>query len=241
MRINKYLASCGVGARRKCDELIQSGAVKINGQLAKLGDEVNENDKVTVNDKVVMEVKEYYYFVLNKPKGCVTTLNDDRGRLTVIDIFNKAYSVAFGKNATLPKVFPVGRLDYNTTGLLLLTNDGELANSLMHPTRKVEKTYKAVVYPKLTQYDIDKLQKGVIIDNERTLPAKLKVVKDVGNKQVVEITITQGRNRQVRKMFESVGKKVDELQRIAIGNLKLNNLKSGQIKVLTKNQAYSIL
>ena len=241
MRINKYLASCGVGARRKCDELVESGAVKINGQLAKLGDEVNENDEVTVNNKAVKIIENYYYFALNKPKGCVTTLKDDRGRLTVIDVFNKAYSVKFGKNGEIPKVFPVGRLDYNTTGLLLLTNDGELANSLMHPTRKVEKTYKAVVYPKLTQFDIDKLQKGVIIDNERTLPAKLNVVKDIGNKQVVEITITQGRNRQVRKMFESVGKKVDELQRIAIGNLKLNNLKSGQIKVLTKNQAYSIL
>ena len=235
MRLNKYLALCGVGSRRRCDELIESGQVFVNGQVATLGLDVSDNDNIVVNGNKISATNDKVYYVLNKPKGCVTTLKDDRGRQTVIDIFNQAYTKQF-KNRDIPKVFPVGRLDYNTQGLLLLTNDGDFANSLMHPNKKINKTYRAVVYPKLSTQDIVALQNGVIIDNIKTLPCFVNVIKDLNNKQIVEITISQGRNRQVRKMFESVGKYVDDLERVAIGSFVLKDLARGQIREITPKE-----
>ena len=232
MRLNKYLANCGVGSRRKCDEFIKSGAVLVDGCVASLGQEVLGTECITINGKVVEQAEKMWYFMLNKPKGCVTTVHDDRGRTTVLDIFAKAYKNRFGAYKQVPRVVPVGRLDYNTQGLLLLTNDGNFANALMHPSKKVAKKYVALIYPHLDDADINALKSGIVIDGIKTLPADIRVLQNVGTKQRVEITITQGRNRQVRKMFEAVNKKVNQLERVAIGNLQLGNLARGDIKEL---------
>ena len=241
MRLNKYLAQCGVGSRRKCDELINSGKVFVNGAKANLGQEINGEEDITVNGHKVKALDKLYYFILNKPKGCITTVQDDRERTTVIDIFSKAYKRLNGVNAEMPKVYPVGRLDYNTQGMLILTNDGYFANSLIHPSRKIYKTYHAIIYPQISQKEIERLESGVMIDNVKTLPAKVKILENKSsNKQLLEISIFQGRNRQVRKMLESVGANVQDLKRVAIGELKLGKLSSGQIKELTKDNVYQI-
>ena len=231
MRLNKYLALCGVGSRRKCDELIQSEQVLVNGEIAHIGQEVNGTEKITINGREIKQNNEYYY-ILNKPKGCICTMQDDRGRLTVIDVFNKAYYKKH-KSTQPPHLFPVGRLDYNTQGLLILTNDGDFANSLIHPSKKIVKRYKALIYPHLNENDIIKLENGVIIDGVKTLPSKVNILQNVGNKQLVEVSISQGRNRQIHKMFETVGKCVDELERVAIGQLELGDLARGDIKEMS--------
>ena len=236
MRLNKYLVACNIGSRRKCDELIASDKVKVNGELATLGQEIGDNDKVYVDNILVIPQEEKFYFMLNKPKGCISTKSDDRGRTTVIDIFNLAYQKAYGKEKNIPNVNPIGRLDYNTQGLLFLTNDGDFANKILHPKQKIPKTYKVLVYPHLTIENVDKLQKGVIIDGEKTLPSVVKILKNEDKKQWIELTITQGRNRQVRKMLECVGVTVNELERIKVGKIGLNNLKRGEIRQLTKEE-----
>ena len=236
MRINKYIAACGVVSRRKADELIAQGRVAVNGSVVtELGTEVSDADEVAVDGKIIALQSAELYFMLNKPQGCVTTASDDRDRQTVLDIFNAWYK-STNKMPTIPRVFPVGRLDYNTQGLLILTTDGDLANLLMHPKNHIEKTYIAKVRPHLTDEDIARLEGGVVIDNEKTLPAKVKVLKTVGNKQNVQITICQGRNRQVRKMFEAVGKVVEKLERTRVGALQLGNLPRGQIRPLTEKE-----
>ncbi len=236
MRINKYIAACGVASRRKADELVAQGRVTVNGSVVtELGAEINDDDKVAVDGKIIALQSAELYFMLNKPQGCVTTASDDRGRQTVLDIFSAWYK-STNKTLTIPRVFPVGRLDYNTQGLLILTTDGDLANLLMHPKNHIEKTYIAKVRPHLTYEDIARLEGGVVIDNEKTLPAKVKVLNAVGNKQNVQITICQGRNRQVRKMFEAVGKVVERLERTRVGALELGNLPRGQIRPLTDKE-----
>jgi len=239
MRLNKYLVSCNIGSRRKCDELISSGKVSVNGQIASLGQEISDSDKVYVDNQLVTPQEEKFYFVFNKPKGCITTKSDDRGRKTVIDLFNLAYQKAYGKENNIPNVYPIGRLDYNTQGLLLLTNDGDFANKILHPKQKIPKTYKVLVYPHLTSANVDKLQKGVVIDGVKTLPSVVKILKNEDKKQWVEITITQGRNRQIRKMIESVGATVNELERTRVGKIELNNLKRGEIRQLTNEEINS--
>ncbi len=236
MRINKYIAACGVASRRKADELVAQGRVAVNGSVVtELGTEVSDGDKVAVDGKIIALQSAELYFMLNKPQGCVTTASDDRDRQTVLDIFSVWYKNT-NKTSNVPRVFPVGRLDYNTQGLLILTTDGDLANLLMHPKNHIEKTYIAKVRPHLTSEDIARLEGGVVIDNEKTLPATVKVLKTVGNKQNVQITICQGRNRQVRKMFEAVGKVVEKLERTRVGALELGNLPRGQIRPLTEKE-----
>lgn len=231
MRINKYIATCGVASRRKADELIENGRVKINGQVVcELGVEVGVEDMVEVDGQVVCLKNNELYFMLNKAQGCVTTASDDRGRTTVVDVFNDWYARNYGK--TPPRVFPVGRLDYNTQGLLILTTDGELANILTHPKHHIEKTYIAKIRPNLSADDIRTLESGVVIDDEKTLPAKVRVLKTSGNKQSVEVKISQGRNRQVRKMFSAVGKIVEKLERVCVGELGLKGLARGNVREL---------
>lgn len=236
MRINKYIASCGVASRRKADELVISGRVAVNGKITtELGTEINGNDEVAVDGKSITLQKVEYYYVLNKPQGCITSASDDRARQTVLDIFNEWFAQKC-KNQPIPRVFPVGRLDYNTQGLLILTTDGDLANLLTHPKNHVEKTYVAKVRPHLTDADIAQLESGVVIDVEKTFPAKVKILSTSGNKQIVEITICQGRNRQVRKMFESINKVVEKLERTRIGALELGTLPRGQIRPLSARE-----
>ena len=216
-RLNKYLADCGVGSRRECDKLIADGCVKINGKIASLGANVGENDSVSVNGRRVTPKTKNYYIMLHKPKGCVTTVKDDLGRKTVMDFVDiKA------------RLFPVGRLDYDTEGLLILTNDGDVANKLTHPKNNVEKVYVARLSGSLTEAERQTLERGVEIYGRKTMPARVKILAKDEHHTRVEVTITEGRNRQVKKMFESVGKEVEFLKRVAEGELRLGGLQRGK-------------
>lgn len=221
MRINKYLASAGIASRRKCEELILNGDIKVNGKVVKeLATEIADNDIVLYKNKPVVLNEEKVYYIFNKPKGCVTTSSDDRGRKTVLDYFEDVPE----------RLFCVGRLDYNTQGLLILTNDGDFANEIMHPSKHISKTYLVEIKGKLNDEEIKKLQNGVEIDGKKTLPSLVKIVEEKENKSFIEITIYEGRNRQVRKMFEAVNKLVINLERIKIGNLTLNSIPRGSYK-----------
>ena len=224
-RLNKYLADCGVGSRRECDKLIADGCVKINGKIASLGANVEENDSVSVNGRRVTPKTKNYYIMLHKPKGCVTTVKDDLGRKTVMDFVDiKA------------RLFPVGRLDYDTEGLLILTNDGDVAGKLTHPKNNVEKVYVARLSGSLTEAERQTLERGVEIDGRKTMPAKVKILAKDEHHTRVEVTITEGRNRQVKKMFESVGKEVEFLKRVAEGELRLGGLQRGKYRFLNDRE-----
>lgn len=220
-RLNKYLADCGVGSRRECDNLIRDGRVKINDRVATLGSFVSDGDKISVDGKRVANKPKNCYVLLNKPKGCVTTVKDDRGRKTVMDFVD-----------VKARLFPVGRLDYDTEGLLILTNDGDLANRLTHPSSEIGKTYVARISGELSEAERAKLEKGVLVDGVMTAKARVKILeKDVHHTRC-EITIHEGRNHQVKKMFEAVGKEVEFLKRVAIGDLRLGGLKRGEYRFL---------
>lgn len=224
-RLNKFLADCGVGSRRECDKLISEGAVKVNGKVAELGTVVSESDRVSVNGKRVEEKQKNYYIMLHKPKGYVTTVKDDLGRKTVMELVHV--------NARL---YPVGRLDYDTEGLLILTNDGDLANRLTHPRNEINKTYVARISGILTEKERIALEKGVIIDGVKTAPARVKILKQDQHHTRCEITIHEGRNHQVKKMFESVGREVEFLKRVAVGDLRLGGLKRGDTRYLSEQE-----
>ena len=224
-RINKYLADCGVGSRRVCDTLIADGCVKINGKVATLGATVEDGDQVTVNGKRVSVKTKNYYIMFHKPKGCVTTVKDDLGRKTVMDFIDFH-----------TRLFPVGRLDYDTEGLLLLTNDGDVANKLMHPKNAVEKTYVARISGSLSEAERRELERGVEVDGSPTLPAKVKILEKDEHHTRVEITISEGRNRQIKKMFECVGKEVEFLKRVSEGELRLGGLPRGKWRFLNDKE-----
>lgn len=226
MRLNKYLADCGVGSRRACDKLIEEGKVKVNDKVANVTTQVEEGDKVSVNGKRIGSGKKLTYLMLHKPKGCVTTVTDDLGRKTVMDFVQDIHS----------RVYPVGRLDYDTEGLLLLTNDGDLANKLTHPSNEVPKTYVARISGELSQADVYQLEKGVLVDGKVTAPALVKILQGDVHHTRVEITIHEGRNRQVKKMFEAVGKEVEFLKRVAVGELHLGGLQRGKYRFLTEKE-----
>ena len=226
MRINKYLAECGVASRRQCDKLIEDGAVKINGKTCALGAEVNDGDTVTVNGKKISREEKWEYYILNKPKGYVCTVSDDLGRKTVMELLPK--------HAT--RVYPIGRLDYATEGLLLFTNDGDLAFRLTHPKNEIPKTYMAKIEGSVTEAEIDKLRFGVEIDGKKTNRCKVSLSESTKESSKVVLTITEGRNRQVRKMFEAIGKNVILLKRIKIGDLTLHGLDRGQCRALTPKE-----
>ena len=226
MRINKYLAECGVASRRQCDKLIEDGAVKINGKLCALGAEVNDGDTVTVNGKKISREEKWEYYILNKPKGYVCTVSDDLGRKTVMELLPK--------HAT--RVYPIGRLDYATEGLLLFTNDGDLAFRLTHPKNEIPKTYMAKIEGSITEAELDKLRFGVEIDGKMTARCKVSLTETGKEASKVVLTITEGRNRQVRKMFEAIGKNVILLKRTKIGDLTLHGLDRGQCRALTPKE-----
>ena len=221
VRLNKYLADCGVGSRRECDRLIADGVVVVNGKKATLGMEVSERDQITVNGKRVGDKQKNYYLMLHKPKGYVTTVKDDLGRKTVMDLIDV--------NARL---YPVGRLDYDTEGLLILTNDGDLANRLTHPRNEVNKTYIARISGMLSDKERLQLERGVLIDGVKTAPARVRILEKDQHHTRCEVTIHEGRNRQVKKMFEAVGKEVEFLKRVAVGELRLGGLKRGEYRFL---------
>lgn len=234
-RLQKYIARCGVTSRRKAEELILDGRVKVNGiTVTELGTKVEpDRDVVTVYNKKISEVNKYIYIKLYKPEGYVTTVRDQFNRKTVLDLID-----------IKERIYPIGRLDYDTSGLLLLTNDGELANRLMHPKYHIYKTYAAEIQGQISGEAIGRLKTGVIIDGYRTAPAKVKLLKCEGSRSAVQISIYEGKNRQVKKMFDAVGHKVIKLKRISFGEITLGNLKTGlwtnlsneEIQFLKKNQ-----
>ena len=215
-RLQKYIARCGIASRRKAEEMILQGKVKVNGRIVReLGSKIIPGkDVVTVNNKRIYEKEKYIYIKLYKPEGYVTTVKDQFNRKTVIDLIS-----------IKERIYPVGRLDYDTSGLLLLTDDGDLANKLMHPKYRIYKTYNAEIKGSLSNDSINLLRTGLLIDGYKTAPAKVKLLKQSQNNSYVEISIHEGKNRQVRKMFEAVGHKVVKLKRISFGNIVLGNMK----------------
>lgn len=227
MRLNKYIADAGICSRRKADELIGNGNVKVNGAVMKeLGYQVEDSDLVSVNGKMIETAGKKVYVVVNKPLGYITSMDDDKGRATVAELVSDIPE----------RLFPVGRLDYNTSGLLIMTNDGQLTYTLTHPKHEVYKTYIAKVAGVLSDARVSKLRKGVDIGGFITSPAKVKVIKQMPRHAIVEISIREGKNRQVRKMFAAVGNKVQELQRVAIGEIKLGRLMEGHYRKLNREE-----
>jgi 23S rRNA pseudouridine2605 synthase len=227
MRLNKYIAQSGVASRRKADELTANGNVKVNGVVvSEMGYDVKENDVVEVNGTVIHPESKKIYIVLNKPRGCITSTSDEQGRRTVMDLITDIPE----------RIFPVGRLDYNTTGVLIMTNDGDLANTLAHPEHEVDKTYRAKVAGILSKGKVAALEKGVDIGGYVTAPAQVNVIKQTAKSAIVDISIHEGKNRQVRKMFKAVGCPVQELDRISIGNVYKARLKEGHYRKLTREE-----
>lgn len=226
MRINKYLAECGVCSRRKSEALILDGRVSIDGKVVtSLAVDVDpENARVLLDGKIVHPINKHIYLKMNKPKGYVCTMADDRGRKTVIDLLPEKYT---GK-----RIFSIGRLDYDTEGLLLLTTDGDLAQALSHPSNEIPKTYIAKIEGSISEAELAKLRKGVEIDGVMTKKSKVKVLEKDEKSTRVEITITEGRNRQIRKMFESVQKNVTFLKRVSVGNIRLGGVTRGTVREL---------
>lgn len=226
-RLQKVMASCGVASRRKSEELIRSGRVKVDGKIiTELGYQVNNKNVISV-DGIILEKEDHVYYLLNKPRGIITSTNDDKNRKTVVDLIE-----------TDKRIYPVGRLDYDTTGALILTNDGDFSNYLMHPANEITKTYFAKVKGILKGEHIHALEKGVVIDGVKTKPAKVKLRKvDAKNCTcMVEIVVHEGRNRQIKKMISAVGFEVIKLKRERIAFLDLKGLQSGEYRSLTPKE-----
>jgi len=224
-RVQKVISNLGYASRRESEKLIIDGKVLINDKVAKLGDKVSSKDIIKIDGVVIDKEKanDKVYYLLNKPRGVVSTVKDEKNRKTVIDLIN-----------TDKRIYPIGRLDYDTTGVLILTNDGELTNLLLHPSKEIEKVYLAKIKGIITGSDIYKLKQGVMIDNIKTSPArvKLKSFSKKTNTSLVEITIHEGRNHQVKKMFQSVGYDCLKLTRLRFAFLDCKDLKSGEYREL---------
>ena len=225
-RINKYIASCGVCSRRKAEEYVLSGRVKVNDIIIKdLAYKVKEEDIIKIDDNIINKEEKKVYIMLNKPKGYVTTSHEQFGRTSVLDLIDEDV-----------RVYPIGRLDMYTEGLLLLTNDGDFANKLMHPKNKIAKKYIVTSKEKITQNQKELLESGVNIGDYITRPAKVNILT---NNQF-EIIISEGKNRQVRRMCEAVRVNLTNLKRIQIGNINLGNLQTGKYRYLSDEEIKSI-
>ena len=226
------MAECGVASRRRAEEMIAAGQVTVNGQLVtQMGTQVEEGDEVRVDGKVIHPETEKRYVMYHKPAGEVTTVNDPEGRACVLDHF-RDYPV---------RLYPVGRLDYDSEGLLLLTNDGALTERMLHPSHQVDKTYLARVTGAVTMEEIHKLRQGVMLDDHKTSPAKVRLIKLETFASVVLVTIHEGRNRQVRRMFEEVGHQVLQLRRVRFGPLELGDLPRGQWRELSREEISKLM
>ena len=228
MRLQKYLASCGVASRRNAEQMILDGRVSVNGEIVRvLGTQVDEqSDTVQVDGSIVMPETEKHYLAYNKPVGEVTTVSDPEGRATVMDRF-RDYPV---------RLFPVGRLDYDSEGLLLLTNDGDLMNKVLHPSFEIQKSYLTKVSNNVSDQEIKTLRKGVIIDGKLTSPAEVRLIRHDTFSTDLLITIHEGRNRQVRKMIDAIGHQVVRLKRVRFGPVLLGDLPSGMWRKLTDEE-----
>ena len=232
VRLQKFLAESGVASRRKSEELIEQGKVKVNGRLAMIGDKVDpKKDTITVSGKKIVKTKTFTYVVLHKPRGFITTMNDEMDRKCVAELIKDVPG----------RVYPVGRLDRDSEGMLLFTNDGAFANAMTHPTKHVPKTYRVTVRPSISEDQITALTQGVIIDDRKTAPAEVRVVTKEEGRVVLEIILYEGRNRQIRKMCEEVGLEVARLKRTAIGSIKLGMLKQGAWRNLTDDEVRKLM
>lgn len=227
IRLQKYIAASGIVSRRKAEELITAGKVKVNGRKAEIGQSVDpKKDKVTVGGRAVLVKETKTYIMLNKPRGYVTTLSDEYGRKTVSDLVKGAGE----------RLFPVGRLDKDSEGLLIMTNDGSLANLITHPASNVNKTYRVTVGGKIDDETIEKLSSGVVIDGRKTKPCDVFVMERRTDRTVLGFIIHEGRNRQIRKMCEVVGLEVLRLKRVEIAGVKLGGLKTGDWRPLNERE-----
>ena len=233
MRLQKYLAECGIASRRKCEEYIIQGKVEVNGKIVtELGTKIDfEKDKIKFNNKEVKPEKKHVYILLNKPIGYVTTADDQFGRDTVLDLVK-----------VKERIVPVGRLDMYTSGALILTNDGDFVYKVTHPKHEINKTYNATLKGIIQSDEVEKLRKGVKIDDYTTKPAKVKILKTDTEKDIsrIEITIHEGKNRQVRKMCEAIGRNVIALHRSKIGSINVKDLPLGKWRYLTSKEVKSI-
>ena len=232
IRIQKIIADSGYCSRRKAEELISKGRVKVNGHPIKLGDKALSKDIITIDgEKIyVPKKKTNLYIMLNKPRGYVTTMSDEMDRRCVTDLLEGIED----------RVYPVGRLDRNSEGLLLFTNDGEFANSIMHPSKHISKTYRVTVRPDISDEQLVRLTEGILIDGKKTLPATVIVLDKQPGRVVLQMVIKEGRNRQVRRMCEAVGLEVARLRRTAIGPIKLGMLKPGTYRELSAEELRAI-
>jgi 23S rRNA pseudouridine2605 synthase len=227
-RLQKVIANLGYTSRRNAEELIKQGKVKVNGEvITELGTKVKTSDTIEVENTILDNNKNYEYYLLHKPREVISSSKDEVGRKTVVDLID-----------TKTRIYPVGRLDYDTTGLIILTNDGVLTNKLTHPSSNIEKTYIAKVEGIVSGYAIKQLRSGVVIDGKKTSKAKVKLksIDKKNNKSLVELTIHEGRNHQVRKMFEKLGYDVLKLKREKYANLDLKGLKAGEYRLLTNKE-----
>lgn len=231
IRLQKFLSQCAVASRRKSEELILAGKVKVNGRVAGLGDKVSpKKDTVTVSGKKVVFSKKYYYIMLHKPRGFITTMDDEMGRKCVAELVKDVGA----------RVYPVGRLDKDSEGLLLMTNDGDFANHLTHPSKHVPKTYRVTVRPDITDEQLVAFNEGIEIDGRMTAPADAHVIEKSDNRVVLEIIIHEGRNRQIRRMCEALGLEVARLKRTHIGSIKLGMLPQGKWRELTEDEVHRL-
>lgn len=227
IRLQKYMADCGVASRRKAEEMIAAGRVKVNGLTASVGDKINpKKDVVSVNGKKLVKDKHYIYLMLNKPRGFVTTMSDEMDRKCVAQLVADV-----GK-----RVYPVGRLDRDSEGLLLFTNDGEFANALTHPSRHIAKVYRVSVKPAITEEQINILTSSLMIDGKKTMPADVRILNKEEDRSSLEITLFEGRNRQIRRLCEEAGLETVRLKRMSIGQLRLGSLKVGEYRYLTNDE-----
>lgn len=232
-RLQKVIAQAGIASRRKAEELIQEGRVKVNGEtITQLGFKVSSHDEVRV-DNVVIHKEEKVYYLLNKPKKCVCTVSDEKDRTTVLDYMSEVKE----------RIFPVGRLDYDTTGVLILTNDGEFANALMHPSKHIPKTYRVTIQGLLTDNEAQQLRKGIELEDGKTLPASVHIEKRNMNKEktILLITIFEGRNHEIKRMMEYFGYEVIRLNRIQYGTLTVGSLRQGEYRRLRNFEVKELL
>lgn len=227
MRLQKYMASCGVASRRKSEELIAEGKVRVNGNtVTELGFKVEDGDIVEYDGKRIVPEEEKVYIVLNKPSGYVTTADDQFGRKTVLDLVEGVEE----------RIYPVGRLDYDTTGLLILTNDGDFTNKMTHPSYKINKKYIAKVKGIPTEQEMKRFRDGLKIEDYTTAKAKIKLLRQFSDESLVEIEIREGRNRQVRKMCEAIDHPVKSLRRTQVGSLRLGDIQEGEWRYMTDSE-----
>jgi len=226
VRINKYLSSLGVASRREVDRMVDAGEIRVNGEFPTSGMKVSAEDKIEVKGKLIESVQEKkVYYILNKPKGVISAAKDDRNRKTVVDMID-----------CRERIYPIGRLDFDTTGLILLTNDGDLFNKIIHPRSTVYKTYYVVVKGQVNTQSLDTLTNGVELEDGVTLPAVVRVVKSSPKSTTLIIEIREGRNRQIRRMCRAVGHPVYELKREKIGKLTITDLAEGEYRELTSKE-----